>query len=419
MYDAAAQKLAVKVIGTVESSLTWDAINYSDPITVGVAQWFGVRAAAILVRMRDENPGAWTGVDTGLVSDLSTRPASAAWWNSRYLTQVEGNSLKPVLRANQAIQSDQLITDLDAYVNVFEGLGWDKDTHTQQLLYFMSMYHQSPRSALRVMRDLEYGASLNRIHTVALNDDVLSKYPSRYNNTKSIIISGDSSGVDDPPVVSPDDEGGNPSDVIARLTRDLRYIELVGNNLFLVTKDGHRIRSSRTGRDIWLLNSDTTVGEAIEPPAPVEPEVPPSGDVESKRDALVAWMEARINQFSYSQGAGRLNPDQSGKSDCSGTVWRAYKDVINKELGTYTGSQYTQGVLVTSGSGLINESLLRKGDLIFYNWPTGRPTVDHVEMYRGSGTVIGHGGPGKGPTVKTLSGMATAASNWYVRRHVT
>lgn len=42
-YDLEAQKLAVKAIGTVESNLKYDSINYNDPITVGVIQWYSTR----------------------------------------------------------------------------------------------------------------------------------------------------------------------------------------------------------------------------------------------------------------------------------------------------------------------------------------------------------------------------------------
>ena len=47
-WDATAKKVAVKAIGQVESSMNYAAINYNDPITVGLAQWYGTRAAAIL-----------------------------------------------------------------------------------------------------------------------------------------------------------------------------------------------------------------------------------------------------------------------------------------------------------------------------------------------------------------------------------
>ena len=62
-YDATAKKLAVKVIGTVESNLNYGSVNYNDPITVGIAQWFGTRAAALLDRMEVENSSEWYGVE--------------------------------------------------------------------------------------------------------------------------------------------------------------------------------------------------------------------------------------------------------------------------------------------------------------------------------------------------------------------
>lgn len=52
MWDADAKKLAIKAIATVESNLRYDAINYNDPITVGISQWYGTRAAHLLMQIR-------------------------------------------------------------------------------------------------------------------------------------------------------------------------------------------------------------------------------------------------------------------------------------------------------------------------------------------------------------------------------
>ena len=87
-WDTEAKKLAFKAIGTVESSLRYNAVNYNDPITVGVMQWFGTRAADILNRMRLENPSSWTGVAASINNDLQNKPTTSAnrtWWESREL----------------------------------------------------------------------------------------------------------------------------------------------------------------------------------------------------------------------------------------------------------------------------------------------------------------------------------------------
>lgn len=47
-WDETMRKVWVKAIGTVESSMNYAAINYNDPITVGIGQWYGTRAAALI-----------------------------------------------------------------------------------------------------------------------------------------------------------------------------------------------------------------------------------------------------------------------------------------------------------------------------------------------------------------------------------
>ena len=47
------------VIGEVESNWNWTAVNYNDPITIGMMQWYGTRAAALLNRVKNEMPTAY------------------------------------------------------------------------------------------------------------------------------------------------------------------------------------------------------------------------------------------------------------------------------------------------------------------------------------------------------------------------
>ena len=46
-WNTESKRLAFKAIGTVESGLRYNAVNYNDPITVGVMQWYGTRATDI------------------------------------------------------------------------------------------------------------------------------------------------------------------------------------------------------------------------------------------------------------------------------------------------------------------------------------------------------------------------------------
>jgi predicted chitinase len=154
-----------------------------------------------------------------------------------------------------------------------------------------------------------------------------------------------------------------------------------------------------------------------------DPTTPPAPT--GLQDAVVAWVEAREGSFRYSQASPqRLDPDSSGQTDCSALMGRCYLDVTGKHIGWWTGShddgqQQYGSVVVEGGSGSSpDESLLVKGDLIFFNWSGPNPDYDHVDMYVGANEVSGHGGPGMGPTRKTMNTRCAAAYNWRVRRYI-
>ena len=128
---------------------------------------------------------------------------------------------------------------------------------------------------------------------------------------------------------------------------------------------------------------------------------------------LVNKMTSVKDSLTYSM-TGARNPDK-GSADCSSTVNWAYKNVTGIDVGNSTPAMYNNSNTTTvdsgdgSSSAKPDESKLQPGDLLLFwrQWAKdqGRnPAVGHVEMYMGDGKQIGHGGPGKGPTIKNLQG---------------
>jgi len=418
-YDAAARRVAVKAIGTVESNLNYQSINYNDPITVGVMQWYGTRAAALLGRIRSENAGTWTGVPASLTNDLNAHAATDSWWTTRYLTRAEGEPLRAVLNANKAIQNDVAFSDMDGYRDVAVRAGMNAETNTAAMLFFFVMYHQSPRRALAVLAAAGPSSNLDRLLASALNEPVLGKYRTRYQTAANIIRSNDPSGVDNTPGTpdpGPETGGDSGGDGQERAQGDIRYIQAVGDALHVHYRDGHVIIAYPNGQNTFTPRQDGTVGAEVPPPPPnPNPSTPGGGS--ATQQALVQFVTSRIGRYAYSQGATRLNPEQNMYTDCSGLMYFAYQSVMGINIGTYTGNQWDKGTLVTQGSGTINESLLQPGDLVFFDWRGGRTTVDHVDMYIGGGNVCGHGGPGNGPNTKPLAERVAGAVKYVVRRH--
>lgn len=421
VYDNEARKVAVKAIGTVESNFVYDAINYNDPITVGVMQWYGTRAAGVLNELRQEHPSQWASVNADIRNDVETRSLTSSWWTTRYLTRAEGNSLKPLLIAGKATQNARAFADLDDYKAAAERAGMDPENNTNAMLFFFVMYHQSPRQALRVVAAAGPDSSLNRLYSTALNNSVLSGYRSRYTTAKTIIENADTAGVDDPGSVNPDDGvGGDQASTTERLAGDINYIEQRGDSLVIRHKDGVLFAyPSTTNR--WIPRRDESKGADVPPPADnPNPEVPPSSDAAVKRQAVADFCTSRLDKYKYSQGPARLTPDKFNYTDCSGLLNYAFKKVANIDIGSYTGAQLTSsnGRTILRGSGNVDLSKLEIADIVLFNWPGGRSTVDHVELYIGGGQVVGHGGPDNGPDIAGLQGMANNAVNWVVRRFI-
>lgn len=278
MYDDNAKKLGVKAIAKVESNNDYSAINYFDPITVGVVQWFGNRAANILNKMKIANvSGLWSGVAVSLDNNLKTIDQSSSFWNSRYLTTAEGDSIKPVLEASKAIQNQQIVDDFEGYKAVAISYGFDPDTNTNVVLFFFTMHHQSPASALRVILTLDTECTLEQIRDAALADHILGRYPNRLNEVYDIIKAGDNSGIELPgdplPEVPPVIGGGDPGG--ANALKGLVYAESVGSTLLLHFADSPIVTLySASGQRFIPASVPET-----EPETPVDPE-PPVGPTE-------------------------------------------------------------------------------------------------------------------------------------------
>ena len=140
------------------------------------------------------------------------------------------------------------------------------------------------------------------------------------------------------------------------------------------------------------------------------------------QDRLAQWMLDRQGKYYYTQDMTiRSNPDSSGGTDCSALLQYAYRTVAGIEIGSWTGSQQHYGREVVSRNDTYDSALrkLAVGDLVFFDWDGYQiDNFDHVEMYIGDGKTIGHGGPGIGPSVKTLSSQWRAAHTITARRYI-
>lgn len=410
------------VIGEVESHWNWTSVNYNDPITVGMMQWYGTRAAALLNRVKNEMPTAYGQLASSLRSDIESHDAGSTWWTSRYLNRDEGNSIITVFQdeENHVIQENQAIADFEGYIITLENWGMSQ-SYPKPLIFAMSMYHQSPASAGQVIATAGGSADLDRIYGVCMNHGVLGQYRNRYNTVYQRLKDWD--GESNPPDFGQSGDvdttpgGNNPG--ISTEESKLGYIIQRGNLLILYGKGEYAkgVTFYPAGTQKWINGynaNGTDIGGGNE-----------GGGSESGSEAQNAICElyrSWLDRFAYSQGAGRLDPISSGYGDCSSTIWFAYQQVAGIDVGTWTGAMAGKGTKIAGGYSGDNLPIedMQPADLVLIMWNGWNGSFDHVELYMGNNELWGHGGPGYGPDQTT-----TDARNyprymyyWEVRRYL-
>ena len=140
------------------------------------------------------------------------------------------------------------------------------------------------------------------------------------------------------------------------------------------------------------------------------------------RDDVIAFAMSERGKYVYTQDSRRYNPVVSGATDCSAWVRHVFMTVANVEVGWWTGAQQSYGSRVFGAECQTQADAMRMlmpGDLVFFDWDgINVPVYNHVDMYLGNGKLIGHGGPGKGPNVYSLTGQWNAAHTIIARRYL-
>ena len=413
---------AMYVIGEVESNWNWTAVNYNDPITIGMMQWYGTRAAALLNRVKDEMPTAYGQLASSLRNDIEAHAASDTWWTTRYLSREEGNSIITVFQEeqNHVIQENQAIEDFEGYISTLESWGMSQ-SNPKPLIFAMSTYHQSPASAGQVIATAGGSADLDRIYGVCMNHDVLGQYRNRYNTVYQRLKDWD--GESNPPDFGQSGDvdttpgGNNPG--ISTEESKLGYIIQRGDMLILYGKDEYAkgVTFYPAGTQKWINGynaNGTDIGGGNE-----------GGGSETGSEAQNAICElyrSWENRFAYSQGAGRLDPLSSGYGDCSSTIWFAYQQIAGIDVGTWTGAMAGKGTVI--GSGYSSDPLpvddMQPADLVLIMWNGWNASFDHVELYMGNNELWGHGGPDNGPnqTTSNARNYTQYTYYWEVRRYL-
>ena len=165
---------ALYVIGTVESSLRWDAVE-SNNQGIGIAQWSFGRRLQVLNAMK--------AVDAaGYEAFAAAAPAIAALMESggtfdRAMTGSEVAAFQAWARRTESRQGQR-----NQFAKDYEGYPQTYDDAKMQILWTCA-YHQSPAGALNVPK----AASLTQLYNNILNTSPFGPYGTRYNTAYSLL----------------------------------------------------------------------------------------------------------------------------------------------------------------------------------------------------------------------------------------
>lgn len=385
-------QFAEYAICTVESRCDYAACNLNDAITVGVAQWWGTRAAGIIQRLKDEAPDSYAKLSDRLKSQLDAVGADDGSWESFYLENADADSWAASAQddANHKVQDAQFMDDLEDYKNTLAGWGVNVD-EVKQTIMWVSAYHQSPREMLAALNTIGgSGRSLEDVRDAILNNGVLSAYPNRYNEIYDLLANWD--GTSAPPDFGQSDyTPGTNQDTRPTLSSNVRFIEAVSGQDLLVhgsMNTGDSLLCRYNGNSTWY-----PVRNSASPNAPSSGQSAP-GTLASTEEAKKAmnWMRERENRFAYAQAPGRLDPDSSGYTDCSACIWCAINmpnDYKYTWIGTSTYTQWdTIPYVFTAENQVLDTSQMKPGDVLLMQSNQG---WEHAAMYMDDGSIWGAG----------------------------
>lgn len=394
------KKFLYYCIAGVESNWNYDACNISDAITLGITQWWGHNAARLLETVKVMAADRYEGLSDRLKGFVEDHPSSeTGFWDYTFLYQSDADSWQAIndagpevpLAQDTLFYSDTFGTEwVGGQLAILQSWGQDLDNIKGTIMLF-SCFHQNQQSALNVIRSIGGNRDFNDVHAAILNDGVVGSYVNRYNQVRDWLAGWD--GLSAPPDFGATNPGNIPSnpDTDNQLASNVRYIQAYSNQDLIIygaMDTGDKLICVYNGNNTWIpvRNSagpsyPSTGGDAN----------PGDGNDPEFEKMKALWIQYE-NQWSYSSGAGRLNPPVSGYTDCSGGVWWAANAATNNKyqwLGTSTYTmRETAAKVYSSSDGTIDTSILKPGDLII----TGGIAYDqHVAWVWGDGTAWGCG----------------------------
>ena len=401
--NAAVENEALIVIGTIESELTWNHVDFSSPLRIGVAGWKSSMAASLLENLPQEDK---SNLSQSLLDDLSNHQVTDPFWESRYITLEEGNSIITALGSSSAESYERTFfnTMLSDYANVMASWGCNPDgtlAERKTFVFLVTVYHLNIAIAGSICSAIGTGTTTQAIYDAIMNIPEISTVRD-WSRVKAAIDAWDGginpiTGENEDPWIDPGSPGDD-STIITQVQSQIQKIGMIGQQLIIYGKDNpNGVVCFRETNNFWIPSSNTA---APPTPTPIDPPSPVTPGTQSDFQAMRQLWYDHEGEWSYGNGAGRLDPESSGFTDCSACVWWAVNKIrpdLAASLGNFTTPQSRAGTLIIEGqltsSTTVDPSILQEGDIILVS-KSGNYSANgdsHVEWYFGNGIVWGAG----------------------------
>ena len=126
------QQYTEYVICTVESGCDYASVNMYDPITLGIGQFYGANACALMEKLKADAPESYAKLSSRLRNAVDTHTSSEwDWWSGFYLYNDDANSWVASAQdaANHNVQDEFFMNWVFGMGGAFSTLeGWGMDT---------------------------------------------------------------------------------------------------------------------------------------------------------------------------------------------------------------------------------------------------------------------------------------------------
>ena len=422
----------------------YNSVNANDngAMSVGRLQWNAGNAKTILqlifTAMIQSGEYSQDDITSAIGTKLYNDVMGSTSFANRIASSSEKSGLQKILDndISKAVQDTQAMERIynNYYMTYIKKRGYDPASQENVVIYCCDMMNQRPASATSVMDAAKKQAgsaaavTLDLIYQLSLQDSVFGKsqYKDRRTKAYQLITGSTPAGTSMQSYTSYDihdavsesdatisDIASAVSSVVSEVFRTIYGDELA--SLFGITSSSSGTISLDSSSSSSNLAGDGYNAQVINYAA---------GTLQGQKD-VVDKMNSIYGKIKYSRGSIQ-DPDQ-GVASCASTVGWAY----NKALGVSgmsancdvqsKDSRFTTIYTKNSGSQMLDTSILKPGDILYFNWDrqnsANNGDMDHAEMYASNNQDLSHGGnPEYGPVYKEL-GDYRRSTAMMVRRY--